>query len=77
MTDTLTHLDALQAAYKLAVDDWIAAIRDEEALACVAHNVAEVDDWEAAGFREDAERQKVKAAKKAYEDGLRMTHFAF
>ncbi len=77
MTDMLTQLDALQAAYKLAVEHWIAAIRDEEALASVAHNVAEVDDWEAAGFREDAERQKVKAAKQAYEDGLRQAHFDF
>jgi hypothetical protein len=77
MTTESAGLDAMQAAYKEAVEDWIAAIREEEALASVAHNVAEIDEWEGAAFREEALRQKVKAAKKAYEDALRMTHFDF
>jgi energy-converting hydrogenase A subunit M len=77
MSELIAKLDALQAAYKQAVERWIAAIREEEALASVAHDVAEIDEWEAAGFREDSLRQKVKAAKKAYEDGLRMAHFDF
>ena len=38
-------LDTMQAAYRKAVEAWIAAIRDEEALASVAHNVAEIDRW--------------------------------
>ena len=77
MSDMHAQLDALQAAYKHAVEAWIAAIRHEEALASVAHNVAEIDQWEGAGFREEEARHKVKAAKKAYEDGLRMAHFDF
>jgi len=77
MTDTLANLDALQAAYKQAVEAWIATIREEVALASVNHNVAEIDAWEAAAFREEAQRQKVRAAKKAYEDGLRLAHFDF
>ena len=53
MPGTHADLDAMQAAYHEAVETWIAAIRDEEALASVAHNVAEIDLWEAAHFRED------------------------
>ena len=71
------ELDRMQAAYKAAVEDWIKAIRDEEALASVNHSVAEVDRWEGAHFREDELRTAVKAAKKQYEDALRETFFDF
>ena len=50
--DLQRELDELQAAYKQAVDNWVAAIREEEALASGNHNVAELDKWEAAHFRE-------------------------
>ncbi len=71
------ELDRMQAAYKAAVEDWIKAIRDEEALASVNHSVAEVDRWEGAHFREDQLRTAVKAAKKQYEDALREKFFNF
>jgi hypothetical protein len=70
-------LDQMQAAYKAAVEEWIAAIKQEEALASVTHTVAEVDKWEGANFREDELRNKVKAAKKRYEDALREKFFGF
>jgi len=69
------ELDALQSAYKAAVELWIAAIRAEEALASVNHSVAEVDRWEAAGFREEELRGKAKEAKAKYEDALRYKFF--
>ena len=75
-SDTL-ELDRMQAAYKSAVEEWIAAIKQEEALASVNHTIAEVDKWEAAHFREDEIRSKVKAAKKRYEDALREKFFGF
>ena len=71
------ELDRMQAAYKAAVEEWIKAIRDEEALASVNHSVAEVDEWEAAHFREDELRNAVKTAKKQYEDALRRKFFDF
>lgn len=77
MQDQITKLDRLQAAYKAAVDEWISAIRSEEALASVNHTIAEVDQWEAAHFREEDVRNKVKAAKKQYEDALRFVFFKF
>ena len=45
-------LDQLQAEYKKAVDDWVVAIRTEEALASVDHSVAKLDEWEQAHDRE-------------------------
>jgi ribosomal protein S20 len=74
--DTL-EFDRLRSAYKTAVEEWIAAIKQEEALVSVDHSVAEVDSWEQAGFREDEIRSKVKAAKKQYEDALREKFYAF
>jgi hypothetical protein len=74
--DTL-ELDQLQNAYKAAVEEWIAAIKQEEALVSVTHSVAEVDQWEQTHFREDEIRNKVKAAKKLYEDALRKKFYGF
>jgi hypothetical protein len=71
------QLDELQAAYKSAVEEWIAAIRKEEALASVNHTVAEVDKWEQAHFEEDGLRSTVKDAKAKYEDALREQFFGF
>ena len=65
MSIDISELDRMQRDYKAAVDAWVAAIRQEEALASVNHNVAEVDAWEGAGFREEEARKKAKAAKQA------------
>ncbi len=73
----MAELDRLQADYRRAVDEWVDAIRKEEALASVNHNVAEVDQWEAAYFQEYSLRNKVRAAKTAYEDALRKKFFHF
>ncbi len=64
MEENIPELDELQNAYKAAVENWINAIRQEEALASVNHSVAEIDKWEAAAFAEEELRAKVKAAKK-------------
>ena len=74
--DTL-ELDQLQSAYKTAVEQWIEAIKQEEALASVNHTVAELDKWEQAAMQEDAMRSKVKSAKKDYENALREKFFGF
>jgi hypothetical protein len=77
MQDDNSELDRMQNAYKAAVGEWIAAIKKEEELASVNHSVAEVDKWEDAHFKEDAVRNKVKAAKKQYEGALREKFFGF
>jgi len=77
MSDENQELDQLQVAYKSAVEAWITAIREEEALASGDHSVAEVDKWEAAHFSEEDARDKAKEAKSAYEDALREKFFGF
>ena len=69
------ELDALQSAYKAAVDEWIVAIRAEEQLASVNHTIAQVDSWESAHFAAEEFRRKVEAAKAAYESALRFRFF--
>ncbi len=77
-TETETaDLDQMQNAYKAAVEEWIAAIKEEEALACVNHSLAEVDRWEGAHFREEELRNKAKGAKNKYEAALRLKFFNF
>ena len=76
--EELAELDGLQAVYKATLEEWIAAIRKEEALVTVTpHSVAEVDKWEGAHFDEEAARDKVQAAKAVYEDALRRKFFGF
>jgi len=73
----ITELDALRDAYKAAVEAWVATIREEEALVNVDHNAAKLDAWQEAGFREEAARDKARAAKKEYEGVLREEFFNF
>jgi len=77
MTIEISALDRMQAAYKIAVDHWITMIQEEEALASGNHSEAEIDSWEAAGFREEEAREKAKEAKREYEDALREKFFNF
>ncbi len=72
------ELDQLQADYKKAVDGWVAAIRDEEALASNSeHSVADLDAWEKAHSREDKMQREVAYRKQLYEDALRREFFSF
>jgi hypothetical protein len=71
------ELDQLQAEYKTAVHDWVAAIREEEALASANHNVVELDQWEAAHFREHKLHKEVDYRKRLYENALRREFFGF
>jgi hypothetical protein len=77
MTIENNDLDQMQGTYKTAVDEWIAAIREEEALASVNHSEAEIDSWEAASLHEEEARAKAAEAKQQYEDALREKFFGF
>jgi hypothetical protein len=65
------ELDRLRQGYRDAIDKWITAIREEEALATADHSVHAWDLWEKAGFAEADAREKAHAAKEQYEDALR------
>ena len=69
------ELDRLRLAYKFAVEKWITAIREEEALAMPDHSVHAWDLWEKAGFAEQEARDQAQAAKELYEDALRKADF--
>ena len=76
--DLQQELDRLQAAYKAAVDDWVNAIREEEALASSAdHSVAELDKWEEAHYREHKLHKEVTFRKRLYEDAVRREFYGF
>jgi hypothetical protein len=77
MESTTAELDQLQRTYKSAVEAWIAAIRQEEALASTEHSVADVDKWEEADFTEEEARDKAKEARQEYETALREKFFNF
>ena len=70
-----TDLNRLQKAYKDAVDLWIAAIREEEALATPDHDIPAWERWEQAGFKADEARERANEAKEAYKDGLRLLDY--
>jgi hypothetical protein len=69
------HLDALRAAYKSAVDEWVDAIRAEEALAVPDHSMVAMEKWDAAHFAEQDALAKASAAREAYKDGLREVNY--
>jgi hypothetical protein len=81
MADVSTELEQernrLQGAYKAAVDAWVAAIREEERLASGNHDVAELDAWEGAHFREHKLQREADYRKRLYEDALRQEFFGF
>ena len=77
MSSKHPDLDELQTAYKAAVESWISAIRNEEALVSANQSMAEIDRWEQAHLEEDELRSAVKAAKANYEDALRAKLFGF
>jgi len=64
-------LDRLQQVYKEAVDRWVAAIREEEALATPDHSLVAWERWEQAGFKTQEAQHHATVAKEAYKDGLR------
>jgi hypothetical protein len=64
-------LDQLRLTYKKATDEWVDAIRAEEALATPDHSMLAWEKWDAAHFREKDAHAKYTEALEAYKDGLR------
>ena len=72
-----TELDNLRNAYKMAVDQWVTAIREEEELATPDHSIVQMERWDAAGFREQDAGKKAQAAKDDYKNALRKLNYSF
>ena len=70
-----SDLDQLRVAYKAAVDEWVNAIRAEEALATADHSMTAMEHWDSAHFVEHDEHTKVTEARDAYKDALRTVNY--
>jgi len=68
-------LDQLRLAYKKAVDDWVASIRAEEALATPNHSMTAMENWDAAHFEEQDAHTKATEARDAYKGALRLVNY--
>jgi Tfp pilus assembly protein PilN len=68
-------LDALQKAYKQAVDQWVDAIRAEEALATPNHSETAMERWDSADFAVQDTGKQAKKARDAYQEALRKLHY--
>jgi hypothetical protein len=69
--------DRLRQAYKDAVDEWVDAIREEEALAVPDHSMTAMEHWDAGCFKEQDAQKKAQAAKDAYKGALRQLNYGF
>jgi hypothetical protein len=65
----------LRLAYKKAVDDWVAAIRAEEALATTDHSMRAMERWDAAHLLEQDAQKSAIAAREAYKEALREKNY--
>jgi len=74
---TMSHaeLDELRLTYKKAVDEWVDAIRAEEALATPDHSMIAMEKWDDAHFKEHDAHTKATEARDAYKDGLRTVNY--
>jgi hypothetical protein len=71
------NLDELQATYKQAVDQWVTAIRAEEALATPDHSETAMEHWDSADFGVQDAAKRAKQARDAYKEGLRQLNYGF
>jgi hypothetical protein len=68
-------LDQLRLAYKNSVDEWVAAIRAEEALATPDHSMVAMEHWDDAHFKEHDAHESAAKARDAYKDALRAVNY--
>ena len=68
-------LDTLRLAYKKATDEWVDAIRAEEALATPDHSMIAMEHWDDAHFKEHDAHTKTTEAREAYENAPRKANY--
>ena len=69
-------LDELLVVYKRATDEWVDAIRAEEALATADHSMVAMEHWDAAHFAEHDAHTRATEAREAYKGGLRELNYS-
>ena len=68
-------LNKLRLAYKKVVDEWVDAIRNEEALATPDHSMTAMEKWDEAHFKEHDAHSKATEAREAYKNALRSVNY--
>jgi hypothetical protein len=68
-------LDQLRSAYKNSIDEWVATIRAEEALATPDHSMIAMEKWDDAHFKEHDAHSRATQAREAYKDALRLVNY--
>ena len=68
-------VDELRVAYKKTTDEWVDAIRAEEALATPDHSMIAMEKWDDARFREEDAQKAAHDAADAYKDALRAVNY--
>ncbi len=69
--------DQLLSDYRRTIDNWVAAIRAEEALANDDHSMVEMEKWDAAGFAAHDAEAVAKKARDRYKNALRKKNYGF
>ena len=71
------NFDQLLNDYRQAIDNWVGAIRAEEALANDDHSMVEMEKWDAAGFAEHDAEAAAKKARDQYKNALLKKNYGF
>ena len=69
--------DKLLSDYRHAIDNWVAAIKAEEALANDDHSMVEMEKWDAAAFTAHDTEAVAKKARDRYKNALRKKNYGF
>ncbi|MGA8741296.1 MAG: hypothetical protein WB561_08940 [Terracidiphilus sp.] len=72
-----SKLDELRAAYLQATNEWVLAIRAEEALATPDHSEVAWEHWDEAVLAEQDAATRAREAKEQYKDALRQANLGF
>ena len=69
------EIEQIRLAYKTATDQWVTAIREEEALATADHSMVAMENWDTAQFKTQDAGTKAADAREAYKDALRGANY--
>jgi hypothetical protein len=69
--------DKLLNDYRQAVENWVTAMRAEEALANDDHSMVEMEKWDTAGFAAHDAEAVAKKARDRYKNALRKKNYGF
>jgi hypothetical protein len=73
----MDNLEKLETSYKAAVEQWVDAIRNEEALANGDFSMVEWEKWDEAGLHVHDVELAAKKARDLFKNALRRKNYGF